>query len=157
MGNYNVRQLKNLRKQIISAAEAGAFDMASWAYQNQECRTTYCAAGLVVISNGWEISWSPGATEILPGRGRTSYMCTKEGEDADEIARVASDILGLGYFEREALFHALGPEDDQDIEASEVIRVLDALIKRAELGMEHAVGEEGDDTRQALLYWHATV
>lgn len=157
MKNYNVKQLKNLRKQIISAAEAGAFDMASWAYQNQECRTTYCAAGLVVISNGWEISWSPGTTGVFPGQGRTSYMCRKDGEGAAEIAVVASDLLGLAYFEREALFHALGPQDGQDIEASEVVRVLDALIKRAELGLDHLLESHGNTTRQALLYWHATV
>lgn len=157
MKNYNVKQLKNLRKQIISAAEAGAFDMSSWANQYHECRTTYCAAGLVVISNGWEISWSLDATEVSPNQGRTSFMCEKEGEGSAEIAVVASDILGLAYFEREALFHALGPQDDQDIEASEVVRVLDALIKRAELGLDHLMGSHGNTTRQALLDWHATV
>lgn len=157
MKNYNVKQLKNLRQQIIFAAEAGVFDMASWAYQRQECGTTYCAAGLVVISNGWNISWSPEATEVFPGQGRTSYMCRKDGEGAAEIAVVASDLLGLAYFEREALFHALGPQDGQDIEASEVVRVLDALIKRAELGLDHLLGNQGSTTRQALLDWYATV
>lgn len=157
MGNYDVAQLKKLRVKIIEAARSGTFDMATWARQYQHCHTTYCAAGLVVVTNGWEICWPPEVEGHIPPYGIPAALCRNDVEGTDEIQTVASKILGLSYSEQMALFHACGPVLGESIEESEVIRVLDAVIKRAELGMKHAVGEDGDDTRQILLDWYATV
>lgn len=157
----NTAKLKMLRPRLIKAHADEALEMTTWALRRPEsvlvidptpgeCGTALCAAGWAAVQGGWKINWVQ--------RERTADHCYKQGRTV-LIEDAGAEELELTVHEARAFFYAEGPEYGQDVEFSEVIRVLDALILWSErmpesqelegLPSEHAV-------RDFLLNWYAT-
>lgn len=155
----NTEKLKRLRVQLIKAHEKNALDMRSWGVRKMdslnivhpepgECGTALCAAGWAVVLGGWRINWLP--------RERTAERCSKDNRSGF-IEVIGMEELEMTYPESQILFYSTGQEDDEDIETTEVIRVLDAMILWSELRPNDKLEDQAtteNEARRFLIDWY---
>lgn len=80
-----------------------------------ECGTSHCAAGWVVVLEGYDLAWTrieDAETIASFGPGDVAYLAYDPIGRYVSIADEAARLLGLDYDQAEALFHNYGTTDE---------------------------------------------